>query len=84
MAHIIENKEIFYFKSLINESFNKFFNKHLCKYENYKSYKLNTVGSIAYLNKNELKKSCTLKGIELGLVIQKPIEGLIKFHSNEQ
>lgn len=81
---IIENKEIFYFKSLINDSFNKFFNKHICKYEGYKTYKLNTVGSVAFMNKKELEKSCNYKGMELGKVIQKPIEGLIKFHKNEQ
>lgn len=78
------NKEMIekeYADNLIRSSFRSFFSNIVCKYDRYQCYKLNLVGSIGWYFSNILEEVAWEFNMELGRVIQDPIEDLIVFHS---
>jgi len=42
---------------------------------------INFVGSVAFGFKDVLKEMCNAYELQLGIVIKKPMDGLIKYHS---
>jgi glucosamine kinase len=78
---VLEYKQHPQIAAIINACFSQFFEKHICKYENYQTYPLNMVGSIGFAFKNEIEQVATHYGVTLGLVIKQPIDGLVKFHA---
>ncbi len=69
-----------FIENLVSRSFDEFITRHVCKYENYKKLPIHFVGSVAYYFQNVLSKVLEDKGLEMGIVIKKPIENLVKFH----
>ncbi len=69
-----------YSKTLVSKGFEALFQNIICYYPNYKSYPLNAVGSIAFHFKTELKTVAHKYEMQLGSVIQSPIEALKIFH----
>jgi len=82
MRFIIKFQEDEYIKDMIYNGFKHFIQIHVCCYSNYKNVKVHFVGSIAHLFYSELKKACTIMDVQLGKVIQKPIDGLVSYHEN--
>ena len=73
-------RETEYAKNLVSNGFEALFQNVICYYQNYKSYQLNAVGSIAFYFKTELKNVADKYQMQLGSVIQSPIEALKIFH----
>jgi N-acetylglucosamine kinase-like BadF-type ATPase len=69
--------------NIVKECFQHFFDLTICKYQNYKHYKLNAVGSIANVFNNQLKEVALFNDVELGRVIQSPIDELVLFHTRD-
>ncbi len=69
-----------YFHDLILNAFRDFFRNIVSRYPDYRSYRLNCVGSVGYHLKDLLKVAADEAGMELGLIVQAPLEGLIKYH----
>lgn len=67
---------------LVVNAFTAFFKRNVANYENYKELPCNFVGSIAFYQKKALTEAAEALGITIGTIIQAPMEGLIKFHSN--
>lgn len=67
-------------KEIIYQGFSKFNEFHVCSYVNYLDVKVHYVGSIAFLFSEELKRSCEDLMISVGMIIQKPIAGLVRYH----
>lgn len=78
---VLEHKQHPQIAAIINACFSQFFEKHICKYENYQQYPLNMVGSIGFVFKNEIEQLATHFGVNMGIVIKQPIDGLVKFHT---
>lgn len=78
---IYENKTSPEITTLIDNCFKSFFEKHICKYENYQQYPLNIVGSIGFVFKNEIENVAKNYKVKIGKVIKQPIDELVKFHS---
>jgi len=78
-----ENKEHEYCKNLVRESFDEFFKKLVTHYENYKQYEFNCIGSVAFIFKDILKETCSSYGMKPGLIIQEPIDGMVKYHISQ-
>ena len=66
---------------LVLRAFKAFFQRNITNYARYNELPCNFVGSIAFLQKKILHEAAQEFGITIGNVIQNPMEGLIKFHS---
>lgn len=70
-------------EALIKGCFEQFFAKTICNYANYQSYKLNVVGSIGVVFEKQLRDVAKSNGVELGKIIQSPVEELLRFHTSQ-
>ena len=66
---------------LVLNSFKAFFKRNIMQYENYQNLKVNLIGSVAFYYKEVLAEAAETMGIQLGTIIQSPMEGLIKYHA---
>jgi hypothetical protein len=67
---------------LLVESFTDFFVRNVKQYRR-PWLPIHFVGSIANAFPGELKEAAESLGMELGSILQSPMEGLIKYHSEE-
>jgi N-acetylglucosamine kinase-like BadF-type ATPase len=70
-----------YFYSLVEDSFHQLFQHIVCRYPYYAKYRFNCVGSVGYHFRPVLEKVATHYGMEMGRVLQYPLEGLVEFHT---
>ena len=77
---LIEEKNHPFVKKLIAASFNIFIKRQLLKYKNAKDYPIHFIGSIAYYSADILSETLEKNRLQLGKIIQQPIEGLVDFH----
>jgi len=73
-----------FIKEMVEQRFELFFEKNICKYSNYKSNTLHLVGSIAFVYQNIFKKTAEKFEVQLGSIIKQPIEELVKYHVGEE
>ncbi|MFD2248596.1 BadF/BadG/BcrA/BcrD ATPase family protein [Pontibacter ruber] len=66
--------------AMIYENFAEFFERHVCKYENYQKVPVNFVGSIAFHFSDTLKQVAKKYGAHIERIISSPSEGLIEYH----
>jgi N-acetylglucosamine kinase-like BadF-type ATPase len=69
-------------QEILESCFDSFFKMQINHYRNSKKHKVNIVGSIGYVYRDQLTKAAKQNGYEIGLVIKSPIEGLIDYHSS--
>ena len=70
-----------YFPGLVTDAFRKFFDRIVTHYPDFQSYTFNSVGSVGYYFKPLLQKVVEEYGMKMGTVLQAPMEGLIKYHT---
>ena len=80
---LIEHKKQDYCQKVIATQIEIFVENYITQFENYKEVPIHFIGSIAFYLKEELKQIFDKKGLQLGNVIKRPIEGLIRFHTLE-
>lgn len=80
---ISENQKYEYLQVLINEHFKEFFSKIICKYPDFQSNKVHIVGSIGFYFKTEIEKVSNNYEVELGNIIQSPVNKLVEYHKNK-
>jgi len=78
---LAENRGHFMIENIIEDGLNDFFFTHLCKYRESWLLPINFIGSVAFGFKDVLKDLCHSYEFELGSILQKPMDGLIKYHS---
>ncbi|MBP6432643.1 MAG: N-acetylglucosamine kinase [Ferruginibacter sp.] len=78
---LIENRGHYMIENIIEDGFNDFFFNHIYKYAQSWLMPINFVGSVAFGFKDVLKEMCNSYELQLGTVIKKPMDGLIKYHS---
>jgi len=66
-------------RSLVFSSFRSFLTRNVMQY-NYKFYPVHFIGSIAYYYRKILKEAICATGMQLGNIMQNPMEGLVKYH----
>jgi len=69
-----------YFRNLVTDAFEKFFQRIVTHYPDYKKYKFNSVGSVGYYFQDLLKPVVEKYGMQMGNIQKAPMEGLIKYH----
>jgi N-acetylglucosamine kinase-like BadF-type ATPase len=70
-----------YFPELVTDAFRKFFERIVTHYPDYQKYTFNSVGSVGYFFKSLLQPVVEAFGMKMGTVLQAPMEGLIKYHT---
>lgn len=82
-SHFIEdNMDNPHIDHLLRASFKEFFVRNVYQYD-YKSYKVNFVGSIAFVFRKILEQVAEECGVEIGIIMRSPIEGLIHYHQTD-
>lgn len=82
MKIVVEFKEEDFFKAMVKKGFEEFIDLHVLSFKEAKSVPIHFIGSIAHIFEKELKESLEKSGLKLGRIIQKPIDGLVKYHEN--
>ena len=77
-----ENRGHYMVENIIEDGLNDFFFQHLCKYRESWKFPIHFVGGVAYGFRDVIRDLCGSYEFELGQVLQKPMDGLIKFHSH--
>ncbi|NVO19292.1 MAG: hypothetical protein HXX13_06300 [Bacteroidetes bacterium] len=80
---ILENRKHPFIYQLIMDNFRLFFKYQVCYYKDYKDFKINLVGSVAFHYQDLLAIICEEYGIQMGTILQAPIDGLIEYHKEE-
>jgi N-acetylglucosamine kinase-like BadF-type ATPase len=75
-----EHKEHPFVNEIIESGFRSFLKTFVLCYGFSKEVSINFVGSVAFYFQEELKKVALELELKIGVVIQKPIEGLVKYH----
>jgi N-acetylglucosamine kinase-like BadF-type ATPase len=78
---LAENRGHFMIENIIEDGLNDFFFTHLNKYRESWLYPIHFIGSVAFGFKDVLKDLCNTYELELGNVLQKPMNGLIRYHA---
>ncbi|RYZ24420.1 MAG: N-acetylglucosamine kinase [Chitinophagaceae bacterium] len=77
---LAENRDHYMIENIIEDGLNDFFFQHLCKYPEIWKFPVGFVGSVAWGFRDKLKELCASYEFELGPVLQKPMDGLVRFH----
>lgn len=64
----------------MREGMTEFLDIHVQCFENYRDVPTHFVGSVAFYFQNILRETCEKMDINMGRVIQKPIDGLVDYH----
>jgi N-acetylglucosamine kinase-like BadF-type ATPase len=84
-AHFInETNNLEWRRALLSPLFQSFIDIRIKSYFDYLSYELYFVGSIAYFCEDILKEVLENNNLHMTLILQKPIQGLIKYHTNNR
>lgn len=77
---VVERKDHPYFQKMIFEEMMCFFDYQVLPYEESKDAEINFIGSIAYYYENILRSAAAELNLNVGHVVQKPIESLVNYH----
>lgn len=79
---IVENKSHPYSKGVIEKGFQQFINNYIMQFDLATKVPISFVGSIAFYLKEELIKALQRNDLVVGTILQRPIDGLVKFHQS--
>lgn len=77
---VVERKDHPYFQKMVFEEMLNFFDYQVLPYEESKDAEINFIGSIAYYYENILRSAAAELNLNVGNVVQKPIESLVNYH----
>ena len=75
-----EHRHHFFIQKLVSDAFNALITRHILKYRDCHNMPINFIGSIAHHFKDILKMALQEHDLQMGIVIQKPIDNLVAFH----
>lgn len=76
---LIQNIETPALRTLVLSSFRAFFTRNVMQYD-YRNYPVHLIGSVAYHYEALLRQTARELNIEIGTILQSPMEGLIDYH----
>ena len=78
---ISDHKAHPFIDQLIYDSIEDYFDIKVCRFEEHREVSLNIVGSIAFYYEDFIRKVASSKQVTIGTILEKPITGLIKYHT---
>ena len=79
---LLQNIEEPALRSLVFDNFRSFLTRNVMQYD-YKQYPVYFIGSIAYHYRKILEEAVLASGMQLGGIMQNPMEGLVQYHPDE-
>lgn len=73
-------KDHMYIQNLVRKAFSLFIERHVRKYKNHNHLPIHFIGSVAYHFADILKMVLEERNLQMGIVIKKPIDNLVKYH----
>lgn len=75
-------------RTLVIENFREFLQNNVAPYRKHSEYHADSlpvsfVGSVAQYYENELREAAGLEGFTVGVVMKSPMEGLVRYHSEQ-
>jgi N-acetylglucosamine kinase-like BadF-type ATPase len=80
---LVENRGHYMIENIIEDGLNDFFFQHLCKYRESWKLPIHFVGGVAYGFRDVIRDLCGSYEFELGNILAKPMDGLIRYHQKE-
>lgn len=80
---LAENRGHYMIENIVEDGLNDFFFQHLCKYREVWTLPVSFAGSVAYGFKDVLTQLCQSYEFELGAILKNPMQGLVKYHSED-
>jgi len=77
---LAENRGHYMVENIIEDAISEFFFNHIYKYRESWIYPINFIGSVAFGFRDILQELCGEYELEIGNILQKPMDGLIKYH----
>ncbi|MBP2618713.1 BadF/BadG/BcrA/BcrD ATPase family protein [Chryseobacterium jejuense] len=77
---VVERKDHPYFMNMVSEEMKSFFEYQVMPYQEAYNAEINFIGSIAYYYENILRAVAEELNLNVGHVVQKPIESLVDYH----
>jgi glucosamine kinase len=68
-------------QQLVLDTFDLFFKRHISSYSHYTSYPISVIGSVGFVFEAQLQEIAARYQTTIRTYIQKPMDGLIHFHS---
>lgn len=81
---LMENRGHYMIENIIEDGLNDFFFSHLCKYRESWKLPIHFVGGVAFGFKDVVRDLCHTYEFEIGVILRKPMDGLIKFHQQKK
>lgn len=78
---LAENRGHFMVENIVEDCLNDFFHHHLFKYRQSWKHPIYFTGSISYVFADVIQSLCHQYELELGKILQNPLQGLIEYHS---
>lgn len=82
LPFILEHHTEVYCLDMIRHKIQYFVDYYIKQFEQYQSVPIHFVGSIGYLFQKQFKEVILSNGLQFGKVVQKPLDGLIKYHKH--
>tara|TARA_X000000950_G_C13767174_1_gene599364 strand:- start:401 stop:1126 length:726 start_codon:yes stop_codon:yes gene_type:complete len=80
MTFIGKHKAQPLFQAWLKAGFEAFVDVHIKCFSNWREEPVHFIGSVAYHFQDELKAVCAERGVNVGAIIKKPIDGLASYH----
>lgn len=77
---VVERKEHPYFQKMIYQEMRNFFEYQVLPYKEASTSEINFIGSIAYYYEPILRSVAQELSLNVGIIVQRPIEGLVDYH----
>ena len=77
---VVERKAHPYFQNMVFDEMKNFFEYQVLPYEESKTAEINFIGSIAFYYEDILRAAAAELNLNVGRVVQKPIESLVNYH----
>ena len=72
-----------YFTNLVIDSFRQLFKNVVCLYPEYQKYSFNSVGSVAWVFREELQQVASEYGMKVGKIVRDPLPELATYYKKE-
>ncbi len=77
---LIKHKDYPLFQKIIKNGLDRFISHQILQFDNAKEVPIHFIGSISFFLEDEIKNALKSNGLLMGRIIQRPIDGLLKFH----